>query len=865
MAPAAELRLRGARRRNKGPLLPAAAAALVALALHAGIWLVLRETITPPSALDAVSSLSYTVGAPEDQNKPMTEAIRARVHRDMAAIATVARGVRLYAARGRNAELVGMAKEHNLSVVAGAWIGRDMNENWQEVGAVLELAKRNTNVRSLIVGNETILRKELLPSQLIELIRKARREARLPVSTGETWDIWLAHPELVREVDFIAAHVLPYWEGISADIVVEYAFDRYEALRKAYPGKRVVIAEFGWPSKGYNNRAADPGPTIQAKTIRAFVHRAVDEDVAFNIIEAFDQPWKTREGSVGAYWGLFDSQARLKFPLEGDVRDKYFYPRMIAALVFGLIGSIIGLLFWRSTAGHALVMSLACNALAMPIALAALYPVENYLNIGSAIAWGIGMALMAPLSVMTLVKIHEMADVVLGFPPRSLITGPVPPPSDFAWPKVSIHIPAYRENPLMLIETLESVARLDYPDFEVLVVINNTPDEALTRPVEEACQRLGPRFKFLNLQNVKGFKAGALNLAMPEMDPKADVIALLDADYTVNPRWLHDLVPAFADPRIGFVQAPQDHRDGEQSIIKRVMNSEYAGFFDIGMVQRNEHDAAIAHGTMLLIRRSAFDAVGGWATDTITEDTELGLRLFEAGWGALYTNRRYGHGMLPDTLSAFMTQRQRWVFGAMQIFRKHWRHMLPGAKDLNSEQRAQYLIGWSYWLSDAFGVLAAFLNLLWVPMVVFVGVLIPMLPFTLPIVAMFVVNLLHCVVLYLVRVRVGPGRIVGAALAAMSLQLTVGRAVAEGLWGIKLGFKRTEKGGIGGRGRFPMRNETIFGSLLLAGAAAIMATNTFDALETNIFAATLVVQSMPFLAAGALGLFERFGPRPQPA
>ncbi|MEK9752605.1 MAG: glycosyltransferase family 2 protein, partial [Rhodospirillaceae bacterium] len=480
-------------------------------------------------------------------------------------------------------------------------------------------------------------------------------------------------------------------------------------------------------------------------------------------------------------------------------------------------------------------------------------------------AWGIGMLLMAPLSVMTLVKFHEMADVVLGFPPRSLIVGPVPPPVDYAWPKVSVHIPAYRESPEMLIKTLESVAALDDPDFEVLVIVNNTPDEALTRPVEEACVRLGPRFKFLNLQNVKGFKAGALNLALPHMDPKAEVIGLLDADYTVNPRWLHDLVPAFADARVGFVQAPQDHRDGEHTVIKRIMNSEYAGFFDIGMVQRNEHDAAIAHGTMLLIRRSAFEAVGGWATDTITEDTELGLRLFEAGWGALYTNRRYGHGMLPDSMTAFMTQRQRWVFGAMQIFRKHWRHMLPGSTTLTGEQRAQFLIGWSYWLADAFGVLAAFLNLLWVPMIVFVGVLIPMLPFTLPILAMFLVNLLHCVVLYLVRVRIEPGRIIGAAFAAMSLQMTVGRAVAEGLWGLKLGFKRTEKGGIGGWGRFPTRREAWFGAFLLAGAAAIVATNTLDALETNVFAATLVVQSLPFLAGGVLGLLERLGPAPRQA
>lgn len=852
-------RLDGARTdgRHIGSISVVLFASIIALAVHAAVWIVLRETASPPSAINAVSSLSYTVGPPEEQELPMDEQTRARVDREMAAIATITGGVRLYAARGRNAEVPAIARAHGLSVVAGAWIGADANENALETKALIQLANRNPNVHEIILGNETLLRKELTSDGLIELLRRVRRSARQPVSTAETWDVWLAHPELVREVDFLAVHILPYWEGIGGEQTVPYTFERYDLLRKAYPGKKIVIAEFGWPSKGYNNKAADTGATLQAAIIRAFVHTAADRGIEFNIIEAFDQPWKTREGSVGAYWGLFDASARLKFPLEGDFRDSTFYPRLIAALLLGAIGSIVGLLMIRSTFAHALLFSLAANALAAPMALAVMYPVENYLNVGSAIAWAFGMLLMAPLSLMTLVKVHEVADVTLGFPPRRLIGKPAMPPPGYVWPKVSVHIPAYRESPTVLIQTLESVAALDYPNFEVLVVVNNTPDEALWGPVAAACERLGPHFKFLNLLNVAGFKAGALNLAMPSMDPAVEVIALLDADYVVKPNWLKDLVPLFADPQIALVQAPQDHRDGEDSFLKTVMNSEYAGFFDIGMVQRNEKDAVIAHGTMLLLRRSAFEEVGGWATDTITEDTELGLRLFEAGYGALYTNRRYGFGMLPDTMQAFMTQRHRWAFGAMQIIRKHWRHMLPASKTLRTAQKAQFITGWCYWLSDAFGVLAAFLNLLWVPMILFVGVIIPMLPFTLPILAMFIVNLAHCVVLHLVRVDIKPHRILGAALAAMSLQMTVGRAVAEGLSGVKLGFKRTEKGGVAKWALFPARREAWFGGLLIIGAGALFLSNYSEALETNIFAVTLVVQSLPFLAAAGLGVAER--------
>ena len=160
----------------------------------------------------------------------------------------------------------------------------------------------------------------------------------------------------------------------------------------------------------------------------------------------------------------------------------------------------------------------------------------------------------------------------------------------------------------MLKQTLDALARLDYPNFECVVVINNTPDPALWMPIEEHCQALGDRFKFVRADNLAGFKAGALRLAMTHTAADAEIIGIIDADYVVHPDWLKDLVPHFRDPKVGLVQAPQDHRDGERSVMHHAMNGEYAGFFDIGMVQRNERNAIIVHGTMCLIRRAALDA-----------------------------------------------------------------------------------------------------------------------------------------------------------------------------------------------------------------------------------------------------------------
>ncbi|MCD6074752.1 MAG: hypothetical protein K0Q70_1635 [Rhodospirillales bacterium] len=847
------------------------AAALIAAALHATGWFIARESVMAPAVRDSIASVSYSLGAPKDSNKQPTQDDVDRIDADLATIAAITPGVRLYQSTGTAAAVPTIADKYGLTVVAGAWIGSDEVHNEAEIKAAIELTNRHPNVRSVVVGNETILRFERKPEELIAAIRKVRRQVKKQVTTGETWDIWLKHPELVREVDYIAAHILPYWEGIPAEEVVEYSLGRYEALRAAYPGKRIVVAEFGWPSQGYNFQRAETGQVRQANIIRTFVAEAARRGITVNIIEAYDQPWKIVEGSVGAYWGMFDADRNMKFPLEGKVERKLFFQRLALALTFGALISVFGMMWMNPTFAHAFVFALSANCLSAGMAMAALYPFENYLNFGSAFAWVLGFILMVLLTGTTLVKVHEVAEVTLGHRPKRLIRKPVEPPEGFEWPKVSIHIPAYRENPDMLKETLDSIARLDYPDFEALVIVNNTPEEAYWQPIESHCRALGPRFKFVFLPQVAGFKAGALNAALPHMAEEAKVIALLDADYVVDPNWLKDLVPLFADPKIGMVQAPQDHRDGDDSLFKSVMNSEYAGFFDIGMVQRNETNAVIAHGTMLLLRRSAFEEVGAWHTDTITEDTELGLRLFEAGYEAQYTNRRYGWGMLPDTFRAYKTQRHRWAFGAMQIIRKHWRHMLPKDKTLTKHQKIQFITGWSYWLSDSFGVLAAFLNLIWVPMILFVGVLIPMLPFTVPILVAFVVNFLHCLTLYGVRVRIPGFRILGAALAAMSLQATVAKAVAEGLFGKRLGFNRTDKGNKTAQTTtakvksglpHPARTETIFGLLLALSAAVLWGYNhiTFNTLEVNVFALTLVVQSIAFLSTPVVAGLERTRP-----
>ena len=100
---------------------------------------------------------------------------------------------------------------------------------------------------------------------LIAKIQRVKREVSVPVTTADVPNVWLEHPELVSAVDYIAVHVLPYWEGTPGSRAVDQALGVYEQLRRVYPGKRIVIAEFGWPSAGLNRKDAVPSPITQAR------------------------------------------------------------------------------------------------------------------------------------------------------------------------------------------------------------------------------------------------------------------------------------------------------------------------------------------------------------------------------------------------------------------------------------------------------------------------------------------------------------------------------------------------------------------------------------------------------------------------
>jgi exo-beta-1,3-glucanase (GH17 family)/cellulose synthase/poly-beta-1,6-N-acetylglucosamine synthase-like glycosyltransferase len=853
-------------------------ALVVALAacLHAGAWALFETRQVAPDVNKPLASVSYDSRPGGMGTRPTITQMR----EDLRAVAPYTRAVRTYASTGGMEAVPTVAAELGLKVNVGIWIderafkkpgeskldetdiAKAKEANEREIRSGIELARRHNNVASIVVGNETLYRDPRVVDDLIKIIQRVKKETQVPVTTGEIVSSWTDLGDdslkLARAVDFIAAHSLPYWNGVPADQAVDAAIDSYNMLRRAYPGKRVVIAEFGWPSAGYNRQGALPGRAEQASIIRDFVTRAQAMGIDYNIIEAFDQPWKTMEGSVGQYWGLFDASRQPKFQWNGPIVQDDHWKLSIIAVAVGFLLSLPILTIVGATFGQAVLLAFAANVVGAWTATVFQYWNSHYFVPGAAFALGLGVVLLVPLVLIALARIQEIAAILFGPPPRRLLPTNIAAPAGYA-PKVSIHVPAHMEPPEMLRATLDAIAGLDYPNFECVVVINNTPDPAYWRPIEDHCRELGERFKFVNVEGLAGFKAGALRLALARSAPDTEIVAVVDADYAVQPDWLRDLVPVFADPKVGLIQAPQDHRDGARSPMHRAMCAEYAGFFDIGMVLRNEANAIIVHGTMCLIRKSALEDAGGWSSDTICEDTDLGLTLLEQGWLAHYTNRRYGHGLLPDTFEAYKKQRDRWAFGGLQIAKKHCRRLLSGSfTRLSRDQRREFAMGWLNWLgAESVGVLVALLNLVWVPVVAFLGIAIPDKILTLPIIATFMLSVLHFTVLYRARVALPARQAAAAMFAAMAMQWTVARAVGFGLVKEHLPFVRTAKGGNSRRrAQFPAFYEAVLGCLLVLGAAIVFATNNEHVREIDLFADVLLIQSLPFLAAAALAALE---------
>jgi exo-beta-1,3-glucanase (GH17 family) len=325
---------------------------LVVLAA-AGYWWQLGRPVAMPDAPSArVSCVSYAPFRLPGESPLNTDAFVSpeRIDADLKALSTRFDCVRTYAMNQGLDAVPAIAARHGMKVIMGIWLGRNQLYNEKELAAGIAAAKAHPEaLRSIVVGNEVMLRGELSETALAGYIERVRAATSVPVTYADVWEFWLRYKKLANSVSYITVHILPYWEDepVPPQTAVAHVTQVYKQIKAAFPGRQVMIGETGWPSAGRPRHGTSATLVNEARYVREFLDYAATVDMPYNMIEAFDQPWKRDlEGTPGGYWGLSTVDNLPKFPMLGPVVEE---PRWWLGWAAGAVMAVLTLLTgcWR--------------------------------------------------------------------------------------------------------------------------------------------------------------------------------------------------------------------------------------------------------------------------------------------------------------------------------------------------------------------------------------------------------------------------------------------------------------------------------------------------------------------------------------
>jgi glucan 1,3-beta-glucosidase len=249
-----------------------------------------------------------------------------QIEEDLARLKPLTDCIRTYSVDHWLDQIPEIAARHGMKVMLGLWLSSLPEQSRHQTEIAVALAHRFPEViQSIVVGNEVLLRGEMSAPDLANTIRAVKAQVTMPVTYADVWEFWLRYREIATAVDFITIHILPYWEDFP--IPVQDAAAHVDSIRRqvaaAFPGRDIVVGEFGWPSAGRMREGALPSRANQARILQEVLAQARRDNYRVNVIEAFDQPWKRQlEGTVGGHWGLYDAYDRqAKFSWGAAVSD----------------------------------------------------------------------------------------------------------------------------------------------------------------------------------------------------------------------------------------------------------------------------------------------------------------------------------------------------------------------------------------------------------------------------------------------------------------------------------------------------------------------------------------------------------------
>lgn len=276
-------------------------------------------------------------------------------------------------------------------------------------------------------------------------------------------------------------------------------------------------------------------------------------------------------------------------------------------------------------------------------------------------------------------------------------------------PFVSIHVACKNEPAEIVIKTIEAIRKLKYKNFEVIVINNNNTDEANYSKIQKYIESCEKNFKFIHIDKMSGFKAGALNFLNENiMSKRSEIEIVVDSDYIVSPDFLDKTVGYFSNPKVGIVQAPQDYYNVNKFNIG--LFYEYRSFFTIVMNQAQRLNLVTFTGTMGLIRTDFIKSGLQWNEWCITEDVEAGTHINSLGYKGIYVDKSLGKGLMPYDYASIIKQRQRWTYGNMQIIYKDLRHIISNNK-LQFKQKVAFFTQLATWFHFELLIAGVYLSL----------------------------------------------------------------------------------------------------------------------------------------------------------
>jgi exo-beta-1,3-glucanase (GH17 family) len=236
--------------------------------------------------------------------------IRAR----LAVVRPVVNWIRTFSCTDGNELIPAIARSQGLKTLVGVWLGEDGAQNEAELDNAIRLA-RDGQVDILGVGNEVLLRGDLVEDELLEFIERARVALPgIPIGYVDAYFKFVDHPRVTEACDVILANCYPFWEGCPAEHALLYMKEMYRRAARAARGKPVIVSETGWPDTGSPTGGAVPSFENAVRYLVNTCQWAEEEGIEVFYFSAFDEAWKVAaEGDVGAYWGLWDKDGRPKY------------------------------------------------------------------------------------------------------------------------------------------------------------------------------------------------------------------------------------------------------------------------------------------------------------------------------------------------------------------------------------------------------------------------------------------------------------------------------------------------------------------------------------------------------------------------